>query len=500
MRFALIFAPFSYKIHEENLRISQKYFGTFPPLSISWVASIAERAGHEVIIIDARSLRLTKQDVLDRLKEFKPDIMGFMMTTYMFPETLEWIRFLRKHLKAFVVIGGYNLRVYPLESVSHPEIDFGIVEHAYYTIPSLFAELERDGRHFDNVPGLVYKTAGKTVVTPHPEKIDFDKFPNPARHLLPNHLYAEFPTQRKNFTLMVTSLGCPFSCGFCESGGTVFSPRSPETVISEIEECYNKHGIREVDIFDYEFTAVKKRVEEICDGLIRKGLDVEWACRSRIDTVDEGLLDKMKRSGCRRIYFGIESGSQEILDRVNKGITLNQIRDTVALVKSKGIQTLGFFLIGAPGDSRHTVEDTIKFAKELDLDYLKFSKCLAKPQTPLWKEMVEKTGQDYWRDWILGKEIDRQLPRPWTALTNEEIDRFTKRAYIKFHCRPVKIINSLASIRSFKEFKRKLFAFLDMAFFQEDTAEKDLDFEAYNEDAPWYINFRSLFIRKRRII
>ena len=107
MRFACVFNPFSYKLHEENLRIVQRYFGLFPPLSLGWVTAIAERAGHDVLLVDARTLRLTKEEVLDRLKQWKPDILGFMMTTYMFRETLEWARFLKKHLKVPVLIGGY---------------------------------------------------------------------------------------------------------------------------------------------------------------------------------------------------------------------------------------------------------------------------------------------------------------------------------------------------------------------------------------------------------
>lgn len=118
MRLACVFNPFQYKLHEENLRVVQKYFGLFPPLSLAWVCAIAEKAGHDALLIDARTLRLTREDVLDRLKQWKPDILGFMMTTYMFRETLEWVTFLKKHLKLPVIIGGYNLRVYPNESLS----------------------------------------------------------------------------------------------------------------------------------------------------------------------------------------------------------------------------------------------------------------------------------------------------------------------------------------------------------------------------------------------
>jgi anaerobic magnesium-protoporphyrin IX monomethyl ester cyclase len=479
MRFALVFNPFKYKVHEENLRVVQKYFGMFPPLGPAWCAAIAREAGHDVIIIDARTLNLGMDDVLNRLKAFKPDIMGFMMTTYMFPETLEWIRYLKKRLNIPVVVGGYNLRVYPKESVSHPEIDYGVVEHALDTIPALFKALEGKIKLKD-VPGLVYKEGGRIKITPS-KPVDFDKFPNPARDLLPNELYAEFPTERKSFTVMVTSLGCPFKCIFCEAGRTEYNPRSPQRVVDEMEECYHDYGIREIDIFDYDFTVDKKRTIAICREIRRRDLDILWACRSRVD-IDRELLREMREAGCGRIYYGIESGSQEILDGVNKGITLDQVRKTIRETKLLGIKALGFFLIGAPGESVKTVRQTVRFAKELNLDYVQFSKCLAKPLTPLWKQITEEIGKDYWKEWILGKETDRDLPRPWTELSNEEIDRLARWAYVSYHSRFIYLIRALIRLRSMPEFKRKFFAFLDMVFSQEDISTKDEKFVAYHEE------------------
>lgn len=482
MRLGLVFNPFSYKLHEENLKIVQRFFGLFPPLSLAWVASIAEKAGHEVTLIDARTLRLSKEDVLDRLREFGPDMIGFMMTTYMFRETLEWIRYLKRHLKVPVMVGGYNLRVYPRESVTPEEIDFGVVEHAYYTVPKLFEELGGSGRLSD-VPGLAFKDNGKIIVTPHEMTIDFDKFPNPARHLLPNELYAEFPTERRNFTVMVTSLGCPRGCLFCEAGNTRYGPRSPGTVVAEMEECYRKYGVREIDIFDYEFPCLRGRTLEICRLLKEKNMDLTWACRSRVDSVDEDLLREMKKAGCRRIYYGLESGNQEILDRVKKGITLKQIEDTIRITKDIGIRPLGFFLIGSPGETRETVRQTVKFAKRLDLDYVQFSKTLAKPLTPLWKKMVEETGYDYWREYILGNIEEQVLPRPWTELSNEEIDRIARRAYLSYHSRPLFLLRSTLKVKTWSEFKRKFNAFVEMHLKQESVSRRDESFMAYNENA-----------------
>lgn len=488
MRLALVFNPFKYKVHEENISIVQKYFGLFPPLSLAWVAAIAERAGHRVIIIDARTLGFTKEEVLDRLTSFKPDVMGFMMTTYMFPETLEWIKFLKQHFQVPVVIGGYNLRVYPRESCSHPEVDFGVIEQAYYTIPLLFKELESSHSNFDNVPGLVYKRGKEIILTPHPQRIDFNNFPNPARHLLPNELYAEFPTERRNFTVMVTSLGCPFECKFCEAGRTTYNPRKPDVVVREMEECYHRYAIREIDIFDYEFTGLRERVIEICRLLQEKKLDINWACRSRVDTVDGKLLEKMKNAGCSRIYFGLESGVQGMLDTVNKGIELKQIKKTIGICQDLGIKTLGFFLVGAPGETKKTIRETIKFAKSLNLDYVQFSKTLAKPLTPLWRELVEKSGKDYWRDWILGSEIDRELPRPWTKLTNAQVNIFTKLVYISYYCRPRYILRQLLRLHSWNEFVRKALAFLDMLFIQEYMAKEQRKFRIFNGNKKCLIN------------
>jgi len=468
MRLALVFNPFSYKTHEENIRVVQRYFGLFPPLSLAWVAAIARKAGHEVLLVDARTLRLTMPEVAAALKKFRPDVIGAMMTTYMFPETLSWLKYLRSELRAAginsrVLIGGYNLRVYPRESVGHPEVDFGCYEQAYYTVPALFAALERGETDLSAVPGLVWKRGGEIIINPHPQKIDFDLFPNPARDLLPNELYAEFPTRRRNFTVMVTSLGCPFKCSFCEAGATDYNPRSPETVVAEIKECVEKHGVREIDIFDYEFTGIRQRVLDICAGIRREKLDVSWACRSRVDTADPELLREMYAAGCRRVYWGIESGSQATLDALRKGLKLERIEETMRASRRAGLENLGFFLVGVPGETRGSVERTVAFAKKLDLDYVQFSKLLAKPLTPLWRDMKAVSGRDYWADWVSGSETDRELPRPWlTGMDNEEVDALASRAYVSYHSRPWFLIRHTLRCRSFSEFFRKFSAFADM--------------------------------------
>ncbi len=484
MRLALVFNPFAYKLHEENLRIVQRFFGLFPPLSLCWVAGIAERAGHEVTIIDARTLSLTPPEVVAQLRQFRPDLVGFMMTTYMFRETLSWARYIKRELQVPIALGGYNLRVYPRESLMNDVADFGCVNSALVTVPRLLDELG-GARRFDDVPGLVFKRGDEVVQTASPEKEErFVDYPMPWRKSLPNDLYEEFPTERKNFTVMVTSKGCPRSCTFCEAGGTLYNPRTPQQVVDEMEFCQSEYGIREVDIFDYEFSINRKRTLEICDEIIRRKIDILWACRARIDSVDEEMLRRMRTAGCGRIYFGIESGVQSVLDEVNKGITLDQVRDTVAQTKRLGIRPLGFFLVGTPGETKEVFEKTLRFAKSLKLDYIQFSKLTAKPLTSMWRQLVQETGHDYWKEYILGKVEEQALPRPWVGFTNEQIDHMTKWAYIRFHARPGFLLRHTLRVRSWAEFKRKVRGFFEMVFKQEERSEdwlkKNQPFEPYN--------------------
>jgi len=482
MRLAFVFNPFSYKLHEENLRIVQRYFGMFPPLSMAWVAAIAERAGHDVSFIDARTLRLSPDEVVDRLKIIKPDMVGFMMTTYMFRETLEWIRHVKTrmpHIK--IIVGGYNLRVYPEESVLPEEIDFGCFNSAYYTVPGLCAALENN-TSFDDVPGLIYKKGTKIIRTDMGPEPNFDDYPNPARHLLPNELYAEFPTERKNFTVMVTSKGCPMNCLFCEARSTPYNARSVQTVVDEIEQCHDKYGVREIDIFDYEFLVDRPRAIGICDEIIRRNIDILWACRARIDSLDEELLARMKKSGPGRVYLGIESGVQEMLDKVNKGINIEQIRNAIDMTKAHGIKTLGFIMTGLPGETRQSLNQSVKFATSLGLDYVQFSKTTAKPLTSMWHDLVTESGYDYWKEYILGNAKEAALPRPWTELSNDELDILTKKAYQKFHSRPFFLLKHALAVRSFDEFKRKFMAWLEMQFKQEAVSAPDENFVAYEEN------------------
>jgi len=263
MRVALIFPPYTHKIFSENLNTVDECFSLAPPIILAYVAAILEKHDHEVILVDARALNLSKEEALQQIKNFRPDILGFRAETYHFHDALEWISYLKSKLAIPVFAGGVNLTFYPKETIFHDGIDFGIIGEAIETLPNFLAVLENGG-DFRQIPGIGYKANdGTVIINPPLEKyVDFDSYPFPARHLLPYEKYYSFISQRKYFTIMLTSTGCPFRCTFCAIP-SVFRMRTPKNVVDEMEICYRDFSIREIDFFDAVLFLNKPRVLEI---------------------------------------------------------------------------------------------------------------------------------------------------------------------------------------------------------------------------------------------
>jgi len=454
MKIGLIFPPYSHRKFEENLPTVSEEFGVYPPLGLAYAASILENAGHEVILIDAKALKLSKEDTLKRIKEFNPDVLGFMLTTYMFRLTLDWIKFFKQNTGLPLIVGNINMALYPKETMSHKEIDYGIIGSALKPLPKLIKAIE-NGTGLKGIEGIAYKNNDKIIIQqPKSFKEELNKLPYPARHLLPNHLYYQFISKRKNFTIMITTMGCPSQCSFCYLKKIPYQERTLNNTLGEILECYNKYKVREIDFFDPSITNNKKRVKKLCEMILKQKLDLHWSCRARVDQVDEELLSQMSKAGCKRIYYGIESGCQEILNKNKKNISLKQIEDAIKTTKKNDIQALGFFMTGQIGDTRQSVLKSINFAKKAGFDYIQACRTIPKPQTDLDYLMQKHTHYDYWRNYVLGTVEERRIPTPWTTLTEEEKFELTRRMYKKFYFRPFYIIRNISKIKSKHELKR----------------------------------------------
>lgn len=470
MKIAIVFPLYRHKKFSENLKVVDEEFTLSPPIILAYIAAILERAGHNVILIDAHALKLSKEDVLRRIKLFKPDILAFRVETYHFHDTLEWIRYLKLSTGLPVIVGGINMDLYPLETMAHKEIDFGLAGEAIFTLPEFISCLE-NSVSYTHIPGLYWREDGQIKYNPPKSTtVDFDLYPFPARHLLPNEVYHSFVSQVKNFTIMITQTGCPYKCRFCaitaisKYRSPAYRVRSWENVVSEIEQCYYDFGIREIDIFDATFFINKQRDIKICEELIKRGIKITWTCRSRVDVVDEEILRIASKSGCRMIFWGIESGVQKVLNAVNKNIKLEQTMYAIKLAKKYGIRNLGFLMIGNPEDTVSTVQQTIKFAKQLGLDYVQICRTIAKPSTELHEELIKIEGHDYWRDYILGFVEDRRIPVPWSKLSQKLQEKLLKWAYYSFYFRPSYIIKTVLKAKSVDEILRYVKVGIRMVF------------------------------------
>ena len=473
MKIALIHHSLGHKKFSENLKLVDEEFCLAPPIGLAYVAAILEKHGHRVIIIDANALKLSKDKVLGLINEFSPDIIGFRADTYWFHRTREWAEYFKKNTSAKIIVGGINISLYPRESLSYDCFDYGIIGEANESLPKLISRLESGGC-LDDLPGIVHKKNGEIFFSkPSDEIIDFDSYPFPARHLLPNQLYHSFTSQLKNYTIMVTSLGCPFKCSFCAIVRIKYRERSADNVINEIEECYKKFGVREIDFFDANFFVNKSRVIEICQGILRKGLKIEWSCRSRVDIVDDEVLKLSSLAGCRKIYYGIESASQKVLGDINKNINRDQTVRAVELTRKYGIGALGFFMVGNISDSKESILASIDFAKELKLDFIQVCRTIAKPNTELNDRLISSTGIDYWREYILGKRSEMRLPNPWSQLSEQEIEKYVKKFYKDFYFRIFYVLRRILKIKSLSELFRYMRAALKWAFFNPSDLKKE---------------------------
>ncbi len=455
LKVALVYPPYGAVRNEPGIKTVKENYGIFPSLSLLYVAGILEAAGCEVLFLDAHAQDLSLEQTVERLRQFGPTYVGYTLTTYLFFQSMDWIKAIRKEVDVPVIVGGVHLSIYPRETLGYPEIDFAVTGEAERALPDLLAALV-GGKDLSQVRGVAFKREdGGVVVTPTAKDVDVDEAPFPARHLLDNSIYYSFISQYRNFTCFITSRGCPYKCIFCEQGSKPFRARSPKNVVDELEICVKEQGIRELDFFDSSFTIRKQRVIDICEEINRRKLDIVWAARTRVDCITDDVLKAMRRAGCNRIYYGIESGNREILQTLKKSTSLEMYREVVSLTRANDINTFGYFMVGNPYENEATIRQTIRLALELDLDYAQFSKVTPMPATEMYTLLLKETGRDFWREHIEAG-TDEDIPRPLCDMTDAEIQRWTRLAYLRFYYRPRYIARALRRMKSREELGRSI--------------------------------------------
>jgi anaerobic magnesium-protoporphyrin IX monomethyl ester cyclase len=464
VRFCLVFPPYRQAKDPVSFKEGKAHLGAIPPLSLAYVAGILEQYACTVKLIDASSFNLSKEETLKEIKAFNPDFLGFSVITIDFHNTLGWIAYLKQNIKVPVIIGGIQLSLYPHETMSHESIDYGVIGEAEETLPELVRCLLKGG-DISQVKGVCYRKHTQIVVNEtRPAFAELDKVPFPARHLLPNATYYSLISSKRNFTAMITTRGCPFSCIFCDNQSVPYRVRSPKNIVDEIEQCYKEFDIREIDIFDALFSVSEDRVIEICRELRRREIKISWSFRTRVDLITERMLDELKEAGCARIYYGIESGDPQILRAINKNVDLETIERIICLTKKKGIRTFGYFMVGNLGETKESIQKTLNLMLRLPLDYIQVSPVFAPPRSSLYAMVMKETGVDYWREYSLDISKETPPPRFGTGLSDKEINRFVRQCYLRFYLRPAYIMKAIIRFRSWAEVVRSFRALRDMVF------------------------------------
>ncbi len=469
MRIALIHYDVSRIVNEPGNKTVMRHFGHMPNIQLLYVAAILESLDVELLYLDIVGQGLSDTDVTDRLRQFSPDIIAMSVYTSHFHNATRYAAYFKQSVPgARILLGGVHAMIFPIETLKYnPHVDYLCVGEAEMVLPEFVRRL-RARESLEGLEGLVFRQDGEILFAgPAKECQDLDAVPFPARHLVPNEKYFNFISTRHNYTVFNSSRGCPFRCLFCEASGKKWRARSASNVVDEFEQCYERFGIREIDVFDSSFTIDKKRVLDICRELIDRGLSKKmvWNVRSRVDTIDREMLEALKEASCYRIFFGIESGNPAVLKKLRKMTDLARIREVVSLTDKIGISAFGYFLVGCPGDTRESMRQTVDFAKSLPLDFAIFNTLTPFPKTPLYEEYyLPATGRDFWAEYVRGQDPDAAfIGRPWINMDDDTLGRLAHKAMLEFYFRPGQMVRALKSVRSIEMIKRYSLAGMDMA-------------------------------------
>ncbi|MEM2958195.1 MAG: radical SAM protein [Candidatus Jordarchaeaceae archaeon] len=334
--------------------------GPTPPLGLCYLAAVLEREGFEVQILDLLVSRFSLKKIADKMREYKPEIVGAGPITISYPNALRALEVCKK-FGATTVMGGCHVTFYDREALREaPYLDIVVRGEGEYTLLDIVR-----GRDLKDIDGITYREDGEIIQNPPRKFIEnLDELPFPAKHLLPLSKYRAYKTG----CAMMTGRGCPYSCTFCVGGKMVGKKprfRDIKLCIDELEEIVFDYGFDLVNVVDDLLTINHKRVFAFCDEIISRGIKVKWTAFSRVDTVTKELLSKMKEAGCIFILYGVESGNQKILDLAKKRTTLEKIRRGVAISNEVGMCTLSSFILGLPGETKETIRESLEFGKSL---------------------------------------------------------------------------------------------------------------------------------------
>lgn len=458
-RVLLIYPPSGRVLREDRCMVPAKnpvMSPSLPPTDLLSLAAVAEAAGCvcrvEDYSEDCRSDGRLRAD----LRSFMPDFLLISTTTPTLSEDLQVCALAKQLVPGVVIIakGSYFLRFGAETLARFPDLDLVVRGEAEIT----FQEVVR-GMDLGSIAGLIWRD-GDRIVRNHDRPLieDLDELPFPARHLIDNSRYIR-PDSGRTQAVIKVSRGCPYHCFFCLAtpvSGSRVRMRSPANIIAELADCRERYGIREYLFWSDIFTFDRSWVLDLCGSIERAALGINWSSNVKADRIDRDLAQAMKRAGCTLVSVGVESGSQVILDRIGKGMTLDQVRSAFQVLREAGLTTLAYYQVGLPWETRETLEETIRFAQELDSDYASFFASTPFPGTRFFEYALEQGlflpgyggGAGSFRDAYYAPAVRGH------SLTREEIAPLRDAAVRRFYARPGYVLKCVRKIRSWGDLVR----------------------------------------------
>lgn len=420
-----------------------KFMGVIaPPLGIAYMAGVLQENNIDVEILDASAEDMDFKDVEKELLKRKPDLVALTALTPTIGRALETAQVVKETLPdSIVVMGGYHPTFNFIETLEDENVDIVIRGEGEYIMLNLVQALENQSS-LHEVKGIVFedKNSKEIVVNPEAPLIqDLDELPFPALNLLPMKKYRLLDMDT-HMTTMITTRGCPMQCSFCSSAamhGKKIRERSVENIVDEIEYLKTNYDIDTIAFMDDTFTLKKRKVMAICDEILKRNIEIMWGCTSRVDTLDEKLLKKMKEAGCITIFIGVESADQQQLDNMCKNTTIAKIENAFKIAHKLKIRTIASVALGMPGDTKEIMNKTVKFVHKLKPNYAIYSLATPYPGTRFYKEAFEKNLIKI-KDWSKYTLITPILETIDCSLN--DMRKIQAKAFMKFYLRPHYII------------------------------------------------------------
>jgi anaerobic magnesium-protoporphyrin IX monomethyl ester cyclase len=436
-----------------------------PPLGLAFLAAALERHDYEVRLFDMPALGLSEKTIPKVINRERPDFVGITAMTPSMGSALNVAKKVKASDESIIVgLGGPHATVLPEKTLeAAQDLDIIIRGEGEQTIVELMKALQEGTDLMDQVLGITYRKGNCIKSNPiRPPILDMDSLPFPAFNLLPMEKYRLHPPFGRRTPAMpiITSRGCPYRCIFCSKSvfGKKYRANSPSYVVDEILFLKQKFGIEEIKFYDDSFTLDRKRIFEICRLLKKEKIDIKWTCETRVNLVNSDLLRVMKDAGCYMIEYGVESGVQEILCNLKKDITLKETVEAFDSTHKLGIETVAYFMIGAPEETVETISKTIEFAKKLDPDFAQFSILTPLPGTELF-DLAFGDGMtiDDWGEYVYS-DLNSLCYAGFGSkfMDRVELGAWNKRAYLDFYLRWSYFVKRLRKTRSLGELKTNI--------------------------------------------